>query len=145
TSYGYQRVTRLSAGKSRVGTFTREGNVLPLLTRTDDQFVMVAPGDGIALSFGAEALPLEPAFTRTFLLHADGFSKEMDLHSASPDAVAPLPFHGMRQYPYAPSDAPPDTPEKERYRSEYNTRRVVRPLAPLTGTQLPSRDRRRER
>jgi len=145
-TYDYQRVTRISPWKTMVGTYTREGNVLPLLTRTDDQFVIVAPGDEIALSFDAEELPpLEPAFTRTFLLHADGFSKEMDLHSASPDAVAPLPFHGMRQYPYAPSDAPPDTPEKERYRSEYNTRRVVRPLAPLNGTELPSRDRRRER
>ena len=145
-TYDYQRVTRISPWKTMVGTYTREGNVLPLLTRTDDQFVIVAPGDEVALSFDAEELPpLEPAFTRTFLLHADGFSKEMDLHSASPDAVAPLPFHGMRQYPYAPSDAPPDTPEKERYRSEYNTRRVVRPLAPLNGTELPSRDRRRER
>ena len=145
-TYDYQHVTRISPWKTMVGTYTREGNVLPLLTRTDDQFVIVAPGDEIALSFDAGKLPpLEPAFTRTFLLHADGFSKEMDLHSASPDAVAPLPFHGMRQYPYAPSDAPPDTPEKERYRSEYNTRRVVRALPPLNGTQLPSRDRRRER
>jgi tetratricopeptide (TPR) repeat protein len=145
-TYDYQRVTRISPWKTMVGTYTREGNVLPLLMRTDDQFVIAGPGDEIALSFDAGKLPpLEPGFTRTFLLHADGFSKEMDLHSASPDAVAPLPFHGMRRYPYAPSDAPPDTPEKERYRTEYNTRRVMRQLPPLNGTELPSRDHRRER
>ena len=145
-TYDYQRVTQISPWKTMVGTYTREGDVLPLLTRTDDRFVIAAPGDEIALSFDAERLPpIEEGFTRTFLLYADGFSKDMDLHSASPDAVAPLPFHGMRQYPYPPWDAPADTPEKERYRSEYNTRRVVRPLPPLIGTQLPSRDHRSER
>ena len=39
--------------------------------------------------FDAAALPpLPEGWTRTFLLYADGFSKEMNLHSASPDALA---------------------------------------------------------
>ena len=54
------------------------------------------------LSFDATALPpLPDGWTRTFLLYADGFSKEMNLHSSSPDELLPLPFHGMTQYPYA--------------------------------------------
>ena len=53
---------------------------------TDDQFVVSRPGDEIALAFDAAALPPLPAgWTRTFLLYADGYSKEMDLNSASPD------------------------------------------------------------
>ena len=84
------------------GRYTREGDVRPLLLRTDDMFVVSRPGDEIALSFDATALPPLPAgWTRTFLLYGDGFSKEMNLNSASPDELLPLPFHGMTRYPYA--------------------------------------------
>jgi hypothetical protein len=135
-TYDYARVTRVSPWKTMVGAYTRAGDVLPLVARTDDRFVIAAPGDEIALSFDATRLPpVAPGFTRTFLLHADGFSKEMDLHSASPDEVEPLPFHGMPRYPYSPAEAPPETPEQQRYRSEYNTRHIVKPLPPLNVSQ----------
>jgi len=42
--------------------------------------------------------PLPQGWKRTFLLYADGFSKEMDINSASPDQVSPLPFHGIEWY-----------------------------------------------
>ena len=43
-------------------------------------FVVSRAGDEIALSFDAAALPALPdGWTRTFLLYADGFSKEMNL------------------------------------------------------------------
>ena len=65
------------------------------------------PGDELALAFDAAALPpLRRGMARTFLLHGDGFSKEMDINSASPDAVLPLPFHAMKRYPYAEADVP---------------------------------------
>ena len=77
-------------------------------------FVVSRPGDEIALSFDAAALPpLAAGWTRTFLLYADGFSKEMDINSASPDTVAPLPFHGMTRYPYGPEERHPHTPAYE--------------------------------
>jgi hypothetical protein len=62
---------------------------------------------------------------------ADGFSKEMDINSASPDTVAPLPFHAMSGYPYTPPQRYPDTPEHRRYQSDYNTRVVGRSFPPL--------------
>ena len=75
-----------------------------LLLKADDMFVISLPGDEISLSFDAGKLPpLRAGWTRTFLLYADGFSKEMDINSASPDQVSPLPFHGMTRYPYAGS------------------------------------------
>ncbi len=43
-------------------------------------------------SFDATALPpLPDGWTRTFLLYADGFSKEMNLHSSSPDSCCHCP------------------------------------------------------
>jgi hypothetical protein len=129
--YDYTRVSRTSPWKAMTGLYTREGDVLPLLTRVDDMFVISKPGDEISLSFDASRLtPLPAGWTRTFLLKADGFSKEMDINSASPDRVEPLPFHGMRRYPYDASEHYPETSEYQRYRQRYNTR--------LVGTSVPS-------
>ena len=132
--FDYDRVSPFSPWKQMIGRYTREGDVLDLLTRADDRFVIGRPGDEIALSFDASRLPPLPAgWTRTFLLHADGFSKEMDLNSASPDEVEPLPYHGMKQYPYAPVDAPAslNTEAYRAYVARYNTRIIKKSLPPL--------------
>ncbi len=132
TAYDYDRVTIESPWKTPPGQYTREGDVRPLLTRVDDEFVIARPGDEIALSFDARAIGSPPpGARRTFLLFGDGFSKEMDINSASPDRVEPLPFHAMTRYPYASPERYPDTPSARRYRSRYNTRTVVAPLPPL--------------
>jgi hypothetical protein len=100
--YDYARVSAQSPWKRMPGRYTREGDVRELLRAVDDRFVISRPGDEITLSFDASALPPLPAgMRRTFLLYASGYSKEMDLHSASPDAVAPIPFRAMPHYPYA--------------------------------------------
>ncbi len=108
------------------GHYTRTGDVRELLKSSDDMFVISRPGDEISLSFDATQLPPLPAgWTRTFLLYADGFSKEMDINSASPDQVAPLPFHGMSRYPYSPPETYPMTDERQSYIERYNTRVVT--------------------
>jgi hypothetical protein len=94
--YDYARVSTDSPWKVFAGQYTREGDVLSLLTRTDDRFVIGKTGDEVALEFDAATeAPVPPGWTRTYLLRGDGYSKEMDVNSASPDAVEPLPFHGM--------------------------------------------------
>ncbi len=136
-TYDYDRVSPVSSWKTLPGRYTRMGDVRPLLTARDDRFVVSAPGDEIALSFDASSLgasrlaPLRTGWTRTFLLYADGFSKEMNIHSASPDRLGPLPFHAMREYPYRPPAHYPRTPAHERYQSEYNTRVIGGPLPPM--------------
>lgn len=131
-TYDYDRVTPDSPWKTMPGLYTREGDVRPLLASTDDRFVVSAPGDEIALAFDASTLPALPAdWTRTFFVYVDGFSKEMNLHSASPDRLEPLPFHAMSGYPYRAPEAYPRTPEHDRYRAEYNTRAIGGPLPPL--------------
>jgi len=131
-SYDYDRVSRVLPWKTMPGRYTREGDVRSLLSRSDDMVVIAGPGDEIALSFDASALPALPAGERrTFLLYADGFSKEMDVNSASPDVLAPLPFHGMTRYPYGPDESYPMTPERRAVIDRYNTRVVAFPLPPL--------------
>jgi Flp pilus assembly protein TadD len=127
--YNYQRVLFTSPWKVMTGHYTREGDVRELLLKSDDMFVISRPGDEIRLSFDAAALPPLPAgWTRTFLLYADGFSKEMDINSASPDQLAPLPFHGMSRYPYKWPEHYPLTEERQRYVEKYNTRVVTSPV-----------------
>jgi tetratricopeptide (TPR) repeat protein len=131
-AYDYNRVSSVSPWKTMPGLYTREGDVRALLRSTDDRFVVSAPGDEIALAFDASTLPPLPAdWTRTFLLYVDGFSKEMNLHSASPDRLEPLPFHAMSRYPYRTPESYPRTRAHDRYRAEYNTRAIGGPLPPM--------------
>ncbi len=126
-SYDYQRVSAASPWKSMIGRYTRAGDVIPLLARTDDMFVIAKPGDEISLAFDASSLPpVANGWTRTFLLVADGFSKEMDINSASPDRVGPLPFHAMTGYPYGGHEKYPDSKAYRDYQARYNTRPVLR-------------------
>jgi hypothetical protein len=122
------------------GRYTREGDVRELLLHSDDMFVISRPGDEVAVSFDASKLPTLPkGWKRTFLLYADGFSKEMDINSASPDQVLPLPFHGMKDYPGASPDSYPMTPARRRYIERYNTR-VVRSELPGIDAVVASKE-----
>src|ERR1051325_17313 len=130
--YDYKKVSFTSPWKVMTGRYTREGDVRELLTRTDDMFVIARPGDEIRLTFDAHSLPsLRAGWTRTFLLYSDGFSKEMDINSASPDQVYPLPFHGMSKYPYGRTESYPLTPERQKYIEKYNTRLVANPVTSI--------------
>jgi tetratricopeptide (TPR) repeat protein len=132
-SYDYEKVSFSSPWKVMLGRYTREGDVRELLRKSDDIFVISRPGDEITLSFAADKLPPLPrGWGRTFLLYADGFSKEMDINSASPDDIYPLPFHGMTKYPYAEPANYPMTAERRSYLERYNTRIVT--------SQVPSID-----
>ncbi len=124
--YDYYETSFSSPWKVMPGRYTREGDVRELLLKSDDMFVISKPGDEISLSFDVRQAPRLPAgWTRTFLLYADGFSKEMDINSASPDQVLPLPFHRMTKYPYTHPETFPLTAERRAYMDKYNTRVVT--------------------
>jgi hypothetical protein len=130
--YDYDAVSAHSPWKVLPGRYTRFGDVRELLRKTDDFFVVSRPGDEIALTFDAAALPpLPTGSTRTFLLYASGYSKEMDLNSSSPDELLPLPFAAMKAYPYATGAGPRLTPARQRYLDEFQTRIVPRALPPI--------------
>jgi hypothetical protein len=133
--YDYERVTLQAPWKLLPGRYTRLGDVRELLDGRDSLFVVSRPGDEIALAFDASGLPrLDPAARRTYLLYSVGFSKEMDLNSASPDRLGPLPFHGMTQYPYAWPETYPDTPAHQAYLDRFNTRIVPRSIPRIETT-----------
>jgi hypothetical protein len=138
--YAYDDASPLSPWKVFPGRYTREGDVRALLTDIDDRFVVSRPGDEIAVSFDATSLPpLPDGWTRTFLLYANGYSKEMDLNSSSPDEVAPLPFRGMKTYPYGAAERPQSNAYRE-YLERYNTRVVRKSIPPIELT-VPERPR----
>lgn len=64
-------------------------------------------------------------------MHADRFSKEKDINSATPDSLGPLPFHGMAGYPYHAPETYPWTPERLAVMDRYNTRIVEAAVPPL--------------
>ena len=125
-TYDYKKVSFTSPWKVMTGRYTREGDVRELLLDSDDMFVISRPGDELVLAFDAAKLrQLRTGWTRTFLLYADGYSKEMDINSASPDQVGPLPFHAMSKYPYTWPERYPLTEKRRRYLEKYNTRIVT--------------------
>jgi hypothetical protein len=131
-SYAYERVSWDSPWKVFPGRYTSVGDVRELVLETDDRFVISRPGDEIAVVFDAGALPpLPPGWRRTFLLFSDGYSKEMDVNSATPYSLEPLPFHAMSRYPYQPPEAFPATPAHREWMERYNTRLVASPVPPL--------------
>jgi hypothetical protein len=131
--YDYAEVSPRSPWKTMTGRYTREGDVRELVLKSDDMFVVAAPGDEVALEFVDSLPPLPDGWTRTFLLFADGYSKEMDINSATPDHVEPLPFHRMSAYPYPATERYPDTPDHRGYRQMFNTR-IVRKSVPTLET-----------
>lgn len=124
TEYLYEHRRASDIWGAHAGGYTRYGDVRPLLTAVDDRYVIARHGDEILLHFDASsAPPPPPGRHRAFFLLADGFGKDMDLNSARPHTVAPLPFHGMSAYPY-PDDEYPKSEALLRWAEEYNTRRI---------------------
>jgi len=93
-------------------------------------YVIMGPGDEATIQFDAgSATSLPAGWKRDFLLYTDGWIKDSDLNTAFGTTVGPLPYHGVKAYPYGRTDAYPTDAEHQRYLSEYNTR-VVKTVSP---------------
>jgi hypothetical protein len=127
TLYDYGILDRSMPWKLMKGQYTRYGEVGELLRDADDRFVIMGPGEEVSLRFPAEAFgPVPAGCRRTFLLKADSYCKDMDLYTAFPDTVEPLPFHGMSGYPYRTEEHYPDTAATREYRNRFNSRTIGR-------------------
>jgi Tfp pilus assembly protein PilF len=125
--FAYDEVAKQSPWRPIEGEFTRYGDVLPLLRDPDDMYVIMGPGDETTIEFDAgSAGSLPPGWKRDFLLYTDGWIKDSDLNTAFGTTVAPLPFHQIESYPYAPADRYPTDMAHQDYLRRYNTRRVGR-------------------
>jgi hypothetical protein len=124
-SYIHEDVSPTGPFTRHSGHYTAYGDVLSLLKKSDDQFVIIGSGDEVSLEFDPSALPaLRPGWSRDYFFYADGFAKEMDFYEAIPDSVEPLPFHAMGQYPYGPGKRYPNEAAYLAYRLGTNTRFV---------------------
>ena len=86
----------------------------------------------MTVEFDANRLPpLENGWVRDFILSSDGWDKDGDINTLLSQSIEPLPFHGMSAYPYPEGESYPSDPEHQRYRLEYNTRRVNHDLPML--------------
>src|SRR5439155_116202 len=110
--YDYSILDNTQPFRVMTGDYTRFGRVTDLLTRTDDRFAIFGKGEEISLEFPTKGLPDVPrGWTRSFMLYPNGYCKDMDLHTAYPDTVEPLPFHDMSAYPYPDGGHYPDDAE----------------------------------
>jgi tetratricopeptide (TPR) repeat protein len=137
--YVYEDVSPTGPFARQAGAYTRYGDVLPLLTKFDDRFVVFGTGDELALEFDPAKLPALPSgWTRDYFFLVNGYEKDMDFYAADGFTVDPLPFKSMRGYPYPKNDYPLDREHMD-YLLEYNTRHVSGNEAPGYWYQYPTR------
>jgi len=123
--YVYEKVSATGPYTRPAGTYTRYGDVLPLLTALDDQLVVFGSGDEVRLDFDPSKLPALPKdWVRDYFFAANGYEKDMDFYAAEGNFVAPLPFLRMGDYPYPAGKSFPLDDAHVNYLLEYNTRHV---------------------
>src|SRR5580698_6854195 len=124
-SYVYEEVSATGPYTRPMGTYTRYGDVLPLLTKTDDKLAVFGSGDEVRLDFDPSKLPALPTgWVRDYFFAANGYEKDMDFYAAEGNFVAPLPFLSMGDYPYTPKKLYPLDDAHVNYLLEYNTRHM---------------------
>jgi hypothetical protein len=123
--YIYEKASATGPYTRPFGTYTRYGDVTPLLTKTDDKLAVFGSGDEVQLDFDPSNLPALPqGWVRDYFFAANGYEKDMDFYAAEGNFVAPLPFLSMGEYPYTPKKSFPLDDAHVNYLLEYNTRHM---------------------
>jgi hypothetical protein len=123
--YIYEKTSATGPYTRPMGTYTRYGDVLPLLTSLDDRLAVFGSGDEVRLDFDPSKLPALPrGWVREYFFAANGYEKDMDFYAAEGNYVAPLPFLSMGEYPYGPRKTFPLDDPHVNYLLEYNTRHM---------------------
>ena len=122
-TYYYEQASATGPFVRQSGPYTRYGDVTPLLTSINNQFVVFGSGEDIDLEFRDSFLPTLPeGWKRDYFFYANGYVKDMDYYEAMPFTVAAMPFHGMSGYPYSKAEHFPDTKESLEYQLLWNDR-----------------------
>lgn len=121
TVYAYDKLDKVAVTRQS-GRLTTFGDVKELLTERDDRFVIFGPGDELTVTFPADRLPpLKEGWQRSFVLQTWGYCKDCSPFTATGDTIGPLPFHGMKSFPYGPNEYPGGLLEYQRL---WNTRQI---------------------
>ena len=122
-TYDYQSISATGPFQWQRGSYTKYGNVTPLLQANGDRYVIFGSGEEIDAEFSDAALaPLPAGWKRDYFFYADGFVKDMDFYEALPFTVAQLPFHEMSAYPYSSQEHYPDNADTLNYTLDWNDR-----------------------
>jgi Flp pilus assembly protein TadD len=99
--YIYEKASTTGPYTRPAGSYTRYGDVLPLVSGFDDRLAVFGSGDEVALDFDPSKLPSLPkGWARDYFFVATGYEKDMDFYAYHGDQVDPLPFRSMGTYPY---------------------------------------------
>jgi len=90
-SYDYDRRAPLWDTRYPRGFYTALGPITDLVSSEDEAVAIFGPGEELQLEFDASLAPLEPGWTRRFVLEARGWCKDMDLYTKDGETVEPLP------------------------------------------------------
>lgn len=124
-SYVYDEVSSTGPYAQQAGNYTRYGDVLPLLKRADEEYVIFGSGDEVALNFNPASLrKLQAGWVRDYFFYADGFDKDMDFYAKFGATVDPLPIDAARAYPYPRGVLYPEDFRHLEYLLLYDTRAV---------------------
>jgi hypothetical protein len=122
-TYDYEKISATGPFQWQRGPYTHYGNVTPLLTKPDNQYVIFGSGEEIDAEFSAAALPALPAhWKRDYFFYANGFVKDMDFYEALPFTVAQMPFHQESAYPYPANEHYPENDGTLKYLLNWDDR-----------------------
>ncbi len=123
--FDYREVTSGQKWRDLTGAYTRYGDVTELLQEADDRYIIANAGDETTIRFDADQLQdLPSGWMRDYIIFSVGWVKDGDLNTATGQTVKPLPFHGMKVYPYGDDEPYPATEDLSEYQKKYNTRIV---------------------
>lgn len=89
--YDYAHRSPRSDMRHLPGVYTRFGPVHELVQATDNALAVFGAGEEVHLEFMACSRPVEPSWSRRYVLEADGWCKDMDLYTQHGESVEPLP------------------------------------------------------
>lgn len=124
-SYDYHRTVPGRRYKNIEGFYTRYGDITPLLDESDNASAILHHGDEVRIFFPALPPP-PPTWVRDFLVYTSGWDKDAHPNTEAGAQVEPLPFHGMKSYPYSIPEHYPWTPELQEIHERYQTRWISR-------------------
>lgn len=107
------------------GYYTRHGDVRELLEKSDDRITIMNAGDELRLRFAALPAPAA-GWKRDFVMVGDGWIKDGDYNCVFSDTVAPLPYHGMKDYAKADPSWRPHPEDWLNFHTRYVTPQAFR-------------------
>ncbi len=77
------------------GFYTKPGDILELVDRTDNALAIIGPGESIQMEFAAIPEPRKNGWNRVYVIETRGWCKDMDLFTNTGETVEPVPSNGL--------------------------------------------------